>query len=368
MNETGLKKDKLDLIYEANKSNEVSVQTPHGPTDRITVEKIVMQGETFAPLECSVQVDTFGKECLRENKLLLQYKGEVGIPPLSLVDDLVSVSRCGIESVRMNAFLNAKTNLKKLQYGEDKCHKLHVGKKTEICPNLLIDTWTVKAADEYQTNVFDLIDEEGNQCEVQNSDCERYLGDLISTDAKNIKNILARKSKGQGILKAILSKLEDICFGPYYFEVPMMFRQSLFLNSILLNSEVWYNLTTKDIQELESVDTELLRRILEAPVSTPTCMLFLELGCIPLKYVVMQRRQMFLHYVLQQKPDSLLLKCLNVQIKHLDEWDWVNQIYSDLQELKIILTFEQIRLHPKEKFRSLVRKAILQAALCWLTL
>ena len=66
----------------------------------------------------------------------------------------------------MNAFLNAKTNLKKLQYGEDKCHKLHVGKKTEICPNLLIDTWTVKAADEYQTNVFDLIDEEGNQCDI----------------------------------------------------------------------------------------------------------------------------------------------------------------------------------------------------------
>ena len=110
----------------------------------------------------------------------------------------------------------------------------------------------------------------------------------------------------------------------------MMFRQSLFLNSILLNSEVWYNLTTKDIQELESVDTELLRRILEAPVSTPTCMLFLELGCIPLKYAVMQRRQMFLHYVLQQKPDSLLLKCLNVQIKHFDKLDWINQIYSDL--------------------------------------
>ena len=131
---------------------------------------------------------------------------------------------------------------------------------------------------------------------VQNSDCERYLGDLISTDAKNIKNILARKSKGQGIIKAILSKLEDIWFGTYYFEVAIMFRQSLFLNSILHNSEVWYNLNTKEIQELASVDTE---------VSTPTCMLFLKLGCIPLRC---------LHYVLQQNPYSLLLKCLNVQI------------------------------------------------------
>ena len=207
-----------------------------------------MQGETLAPLECSVQVDTFGKECLEQNKLLYQYRGIVGIPPLALVDDVASISRCGIESLKMNSFLNAKTNLKKLQYGEEKCHKLHVGRKNQICPDLYLDTWKVKIIEQLNTNKFDLEDEEGPEALVENSEEEKYLGDILTTDGKNGKNIQARAGKGKGIIKQILSMLDDICFGHFYFEVAVMLRTSLFLNSILLNSEAWYSLTTKDIQ------------------------------------------------------------------------------------------------------------------------
>ena len=62
-----------------------------------------MQGETMAPLECSVQVDTFGKECIDQGKMLYYYKEQVGIPPLSMVDDLLAINKCGVDSVKMNA-------------------------------------------------------------------------------------------------------------------------------------------------------------------------------------------------------------------------------------------------------------------------
>ena len=125
--EPGIEDDKLSLIHQINK--EVKVKTPVGFTESETVNNVVMQGEIFGPLCCSVQVDTFGKECLREGKLLYSYKGEVGIPPLAMVDDLVCISQCGINSVKINAFLNVKTNPKKLQFGVSKCHKMHVGSK-----------------------------------------------------------------------------------------------------------------------------------------------------------------------------------------------------------------------------------------------
>ena len=92
-----------------------------------------MQG---APLECSVQVDTYGKECMDEDKYLFYYRENVSVPDVSMVDDLLSVSHCGKDSVMTNAFLNAKTNMKKLQYGEDKCHKIHVGSDKSICEYL----------------------------------------------------------------------------------------------------------------------------------------------------------------------------------------------------------------------------------------
>ena len=46
----------------------ISVKTPVGPTKRIIVNKIEMQGLTWGPLKCSVQMDQIGKGCLQKNK------------------------------------------------------------------------------------------------------------------------------------------------------------------------------------------------------------------------------------------------------------------------------------------------------------
>ena len=52
--DAGIKDDELALIYEANRVNKVAVKTPFGLTSRETVNKIVLQGEVFGPLQCSV--------------------------------------------------------------------------------------------------------------------------------------------------------------------------------------------------------------------------------------------------------------------------------------------------------------------------
>ena len=68
----------------------------------------------------------------------------------------------------------------------------------------------------------------------------------------------------------------------------------------------WYNLTTKEITELEMVDNLLLRRILAAHSKTPKELLYLETGNIPVRYILMARRINFLHYILNENEDSLL--------------------------------------------------------------
>jgi hypothetical protein len=51
---------------------------------------------------------------------------------------------------------------------------------------------------------------------------EKYLGVIISNDGRNIKNIKARVSKGKGINSKILTMLEGIPFGNFYFEVAII--------------------------------------------------------------------------------------------------------------------------------------------------
>ena len=51
------------------------------------------------------------------------------MPPLSMVDDCLSVTECGNETILMNAIINAKIETKKLRLSSDKCYMLHISNK-----------------------------------------------------------------------------------------------------------------------------------------------------------------------------------------------------------------------------------------------
>ena len=294
--ETGLNNDNLNVVYELNKNNKVAVVTPHGLTDRVDINRIVLQGENLAPLECSVQVDTFGKECLDEKKYLFYYREAIPVPPLSMVDDLLCVSNCGVKSLLMNSFINTKSSIKKLQFGVEKCYKLHVGKNRVVCPSLKIDKWKKKEIAAPDNNSVEDIHEGYHT--IQDNNEQKYLSDI---NGKNYKNIAARVKKGLGSIKQIANILEEIFFGKYYFHVAKILRESLFINSILLNSEAWYRLTNTNIEDLVKLDNKLLRNILEVGQSVPTIFLHLELGTRPFRFIIKTRRILFLQYILKEK-------------------------------------------------------------------
>ena len=65
----------VDLtIFNANKKVDLAVKTPVGKTEKGSIENVIIQGDVFGPLLCSKQVDTFGKECVEEQKYTYTYK------------------------------------------------------------------------------------------------------------------------------------------------------------------------------------------------------------------------------------------------------------------------------------------------------
>ena len=69
----------------------------------------------------------------------------------------------------------------------------------------------------------------------------------------------------------------------------------MFINGTLFNAEIWYGLSKADIKELEDLDKLLLRRILNAPISTPEESFYLEFGIIPVGIIIKVRRIRYLH-------------------------------------------------------------------------
>ena len=78
---------------------------------------ITQQGGTWGPISCSNSIDKIGKQC-NEVKMsyCYYYKDVVKILPLSMVDDLMAVSKCGLNSIIVNAYINTKIETKKLKF------------------------------------------------------------------------------------------------------------------------------------------------------------------------------------------------------------------------------------------------------------
>ena len=195
---------------------------------------------------------------------------------------------------------------------------------------------------------------------------EKYLGDLITSDGSNRTNVNARKAKGYGLVDKVTSMLEEISFGPNYFEIALLLRSSLFISSILVNSEVWYGLTLSEIEQLEIVDQPLLKKILEASSSTPNVSLYLELGCLPIRFVIKARRIMFLQTILKEEETSLLYRFFMAQLEEPSKGDWSLQVAKDLEDINLALTLEENRNLSVECFRTKVRKSINLAAFKYL--
>ena len=197
----------------------------------------------------------------------------------------------------------------------------------------------------------------------------KYLGDILSSDGKNDANIKARTYRGLGAITNIFQTLKDLCLGRYFFEAAMILRDSLLLSTLLSNSEAWVNLTPNNVKDLETIDEHFLRNLFYEPHSrtsllakTPLEMLYLETGCIPIRFILQSRRLNFLHYILNDKEDSLLSNFFRAQCDKPVKGDWVTTVQNDMKDLELEMTFEQIKSVTKDEFKQKVKQIVKKKA------
>ena len=283
--------DKIAMVYEANKSNLVAINTAVGQTDRVEIPRIVMQGGTWGPIQCSNSIDKIGKKCSDRGQHMYKYKRLVQVLPLGMVDDLLGISTCGHNSVELNTFITTQVELKKLKFhipdinGKSKCHQIHIGKSSEFCPSLKIHGYEMEKVSQ-----------------------DTYLGDIITSDATNKVNIKDRVGKGVGKMTEIFNILETVSFGSCYFQIFNLLRESMFINGTLTNAEIWYGLDPDDLKELEDLDRLMIRKVLQCPSTTPTEAGHLELGLLPLHCIVKERRVNFHQTLLKLDKEKILHK------------------------------------------------------------
>ena len=128
-------------------------------------------------------------------------------------------------------------------------------------------------------------------------------------------------------------------------------RDCLLLGGLLTNAESWINLNKQNIDALERPDTQLLKRLLSTSGNPCKSFMMLEVGIIPVKFVIMQKRIIFLQYILKQSMDTMIRKVYNTTKEDSRKGDFVNLTEPDKQELEIDFSDEEIKSISKWRFK-----------------
>ena len=310
MFENGFKSDKLPLLVKENEGAQVAIKTSRGITKRVDISNVIMQGTVWGSLFCTSTMDMLGKEAQKQPEHLYKYHG-VPIPPLGMVDDIISVSNVE-NTASMNKLINNFIEHKKLKLSEQKCSRIHIGKGHSNCPELKVHEHIMKDAER-----------------------EKYLGDWIDKSGKIQATIESRKSKGQGIVASILSIINEIPFGKHRVEVGLKLREAMLINCLLFNSEAWHGVTNAHVAALETVDQALLRGILNATKGTPNQFLYLETGSLPIHWILAQRRINYLRHIIGREESELIKKVFMAQKETPTEGDFVKLVIKDMEKLGI---------------------------------
>ena len=103
----------------------------------------------------------------------------------------------------------------------------------------------------------------------------------------------------------------------------------------------------------------LLRKLLKTPISTPKPSLYLDTGCVPLRYVLKGKRIMFLHHILTREETALISRVFWAQVQDTAKGDWCQVVREDLDMIGLdTLSFNDIAKTSKEALKALVQNRI----------
>ena len=127
-------------------------------------------------------------------------------------------------------------------------------------------------------------------------------------------------------------------------------------------TETMINLKESNFKMVGKIEELTFRDLVKTKFSAPRHILYLELGIIPARFVIKQRKIMYLKTMLNNTDNSLLRKTYKSQIKSPTRGDWVSEVKEIMKELNIQLSLKEISIKSRNKFKPIVKTKIENSA------
>ena len=317
-------------ILKINEYANLTVSTPFGTTEEFTSKEILKQGSVLASTLAAMHIDDINNYFGNEN--LGTYYGEIKIENLLFQDDIVRFEDNEDGLNKANVILEIFENINKMEFHPLKTKVLKINTKSE--KEIILGKNKIGYVNEI-----------------------KYLGDLISNDGKIDEMLKERKNTINGITAELVTILSQINVET---EIPpiIQYIQGIIIPKLLVNSETWNNITTKNIETLEGILNKSIKRILKIPYSTPNMGLINELGILSIKNEIIKRKINFLHSIVNGK-SKILKEILNQQIE-LPGPTWIFNLKNTMNEMNMSSNFQEIEQISKYTMKKLIKNKIWQ--------
>ena len=312
-------------IYEINKTTDAIIKTPYGETEKIHITEILKQGSVLASTLAALHTDSSTR--LKEEELGARY-GDIYIHSLLFQDDIARIETNAEKLNAANKIYEIFQDLNGMMF-----HKL----KTVFISN---------------TQKKDI---KLNNNQIKQVKSTKYLGDIISDNGKLDENIEDRRLKVNGVVAEIRSIMmeaeEDL-----EIQAAIQYYEGIVKTKLLYNCETWINMNKTNIDELEKIQNNSLKRLLRIPFSTPSMGLLYELKLLTIKASINQRKLMYFHKLTNAEKSlasSILKQQESIQSNH-----FLKEIKQNLQYYNINYDINEIKEMSKENWKKQVHTAI----------
>ena len=338
LKEIGIGTEILAIIQKLNETSDIVVSTPVGNCREFTANNIVKQGTVLGPILCSAST----AECCTEHRSGGVSIGSTVIRSLAYVDDIMDINEGTEEATTSHETVLKFTNKKRLELSWKKCAVIPINaSKNSEMPVLYVDEKAIKI----ETSA-------------------KYLGDILNSKGTHTDMVEDRVRRGDSSAANMFSIVQNITFGCHTIETLLLLYNSLFLATVLYNSQSWSVLSNTETRELKTCQMRLLKRIVKAPKAAPNAIVLLELGVLPLEFEIYSKKLMFLQHILKLEQWDPVRKVYEEQLKYEGESNWTNEVVRIRKQIKLEEDDQKISEVSKLTWKTTVSRAIRKSAIC----
>ena len=333
--ERGLRGKAWRILKNMNEDLRAKVKTKYGLTDEIIMEIGGRQGSRVTGRIFAKLMDLLSEEALATDKGFKLFE-DLKIAYLLWIDDVVSFALGTDEQWSVLEHIDNFAKDHKLRWGKEKCQVMKVGmhKKDNI------NDWKIGDMPINETKSY------------------RYLGDIITDDGKNEKNLENRREKSISTTISVKTVATNNIFNEIGTSVILELHETNTISALLTNCESW-TLTKKDLNNLEQIEIQSVKLLFDLPAHTPTPAIIFTFGLLYTTLRVQKRQLLYLWKVANRDPSHWTYITLSQVMTQ--EIGWGKACKETLESHNLPSDLQIIKCTRKNEWALKVNKAIEKA-------